>query len=249
MRKEKNWKYYLKCSLKEMFNMLVESESVIKKIIQRSEDVKTFYIKPDKKIEYEAGQFVMLKALVGNKKIGRAYSVASINSDENIEITFKICGEFTNYLNTLKVGDKIICQGPFGHFTLNKNTNKKITLIATGTGITPLRSILRELYTKNKIKDFEKITLIYGSRFLNTLNYNEEFVTMNVKFDNFEYIPVLSREDNWTGKRGHVQNIVKENIDKETTYYICGLPVMAEEVYKILTENGVEKKNIIVERF
>lgn len=229
--------------------MLVESESTIVKIVQKSEDVKTFYIKPEKKIEYEAGQFVMLKAQVGDKKLGRAYSVASINNDEFIEITFKICGEFTNYLNTLKEGDKIICQGPFGHFTLNKNTNKKITLIATGTGITPIRSILRELYKNNRMNEFEKVTLIYGSRYLSTLNYNEEFVTINVNYDNFEYIPILSREEKWDGKRGHVQNIVKEQIDKETTYYICGLPVMAEEVHKILVENGIEKKNIIVERF
>lgn len=229
--------------------MLVESNSVIEKIIKKSEDVKTFFIKTENKIEYKAGQFVMLKAEVNNKKLGRAYSVASINNDEYIEITFKVCGEFTNYLNTLKEGDKIICQGPFGHFTLDKNTNKKITLIATGTGITPIRSILRELYKNNKMSEFEKITLVYGSRYLNTLNYNEEFVTMNVQFDNFEYIPILSREEKWDGKKGHVQSVVKEIIDKETTYYICGLPIMAEEVYKILIEEGVEKKNIIVERF
>jgi len=232
-----------------MFKMLVESEGIIKKIVIRSEDVKTFYIKTDKKIEYKAGQFIMLKAMVGDKKIGRAYSVASINDEEFIEITFKVCGEFTNYLNTLKEGDKITCQGPFGHFTLYKNTNKKIVFIATGTGITPIRSILREMYKKKNIGNFDKLTLIYGSRYLNTLNYNEEFVTMNVDFDNFEYIPVLSREDNWNGKKGHVQSIVKENIDKDATYFICGLPIMAEEVHKILTENGIEKKNIVVERF
>ena len=172
-----------------MFNMLIETEGFIKKIVQRSEDVKTFYIKTDKKIEYKAGQFVMLKAQVGDKKIGRAYSVASINNDEYIEITFKVCGEFTNYLNTLKEGDKIICQGPFGHFTLDKCQNKKLIMIATGTGITPIRSILRELYMNKRMSDFNKITLVYGSRFLKTLNYHEEFTTMN-KFDNFEYIPI-----------------------------------------------------------
>jgi CDP-4-dehydro-6-deoxyglucose reductase, E3 len=229
--------------------MLVETEGVIEKIIERSEDVKTFYIKTDKKIEYEAGQFVMLKAEIEGKKIGRAYSVASINEDEFIEITFKVCGEFTKYLNKFKEGDKIICQGPFGHFTLNKNQNKKIVLIATGTGITPIRSMLREIYMKKKMDEFEKITLIYGSRYLKTLNYNEEFTTMNVEFDNFEYIPILSREEEWKGKRGHVQSVVKENIDKESTYYICGLKIMAGEVHKILTEAGVEKNNIIVEGF
>jgi CDP-4-dehydro-6-deoxyglucose reductase, E3 len=232
-----------------MFKMMVETEGVIEKIVQRSEDVKTFYIKTEKKIEYKAGQFVMLKAQIKDKKIGRAYSVASINEDELIEITFKVCGEFTNYLNTLKEGDKLICQGPFGHFTLDKNKNKKLVLVATGTGITPIRSILRDLYLNKKMKEFEKITLIYGSRYLKTLNYNEEFTTMNVEFDNFEYIPILSREEEWKGKRGHVQSVVKENIDKESTYYICGLKIMAGEVHKILTEAGVEKNNIIVEGF
>jgi len=232
-----------------MFSMLIETEGVIEKIVERSEDVKTFYIKTDKKIEYKAGQFVMLKAQVGEKKIGRAYSVASINSDEFIEITFKVCGEFTNYLNTLNEGDKIICQGPFGHFTLDKNQNKKLILIATGTGITPIRSILRELYINKKMNEFEKITLIYGSRYLKTLNYHEEFTTMKIEFDNFEYVPILSREDNWTGKKGHVQSVVKENVDKESTYYICGLSVMAKEVKEILLENKVNKENINIEGF
>lgn len=229
--------------------MLVECEGVIEKIVQRSEDVKTFYIRTDEKIEYKAGQFVMLKAFVDGKKIGRAYSVASINEDELIEITFKVCGEFTNYLNTLKERDKLICQGPFGHFTLDKNNNKKLVMVATGTGITPIRSILRDLYKNNKINNFEKITLIYGSRYLNTLNYHEEFTTMNVEFDNFEYIPILSREENWKGKRGHVQAVVKENIGNETTYYICGLSVMAKEVKEILLEKNVKKEDIIVEGF
>lgn len=229
--------------------MLVECEGVIEKIVQRSEDVKTFYIKTEKKIEYKAGQFVMLKAQIKDKKIGRAYSVASINEDELIEITFKVCGEFTNYLNTLKEGDKIICQGPFGHFTLDKNQNKKLVMVATGTGITPIRSILRDLYLNKKMNDFEKITLIYGSRFLNTLNYHEEFTTMNVEYDNFEYIPILSREENWEGKKGHVQSVVKENVGKETTYYICGLSVMAKEVKEILIERGVQKEDIIMEGF
>jgi NAD(P)H-flavin reductase len=232
-----------------MFKMMVETEGVIEKIVQRSEDVKTFYIKTEKKIEYKAGQFVMLKAQIKDKKIGRAYSVASINEDELIEITFKVCGEFTNYLNTLKEGDKLICQGPFGHFTLDKNKNKKLVLVATGTGITPIRSILRDLYLNKKMKEFEKITLIYGSRYLKTLNYHEEFVTMNVEYDNFEYIPILSREEKWEGKKGHVQSVVKENIDKENTYYICGLSVMAKEVKEILIENNIQKENIIVEGF
>jgi NAD(P)H-flavin reductase len=232
-----------------MFKMMVETEGVIEKIVQRSEDVKTFYIKTEKKIEYKAGQFVMLKAQIKDKKIGRAYSVASINEDELIEITFKVCGEFTNYLNTLKEGDKLICQGPFGHFTLDKNKNKKLVLVATGTGITPIRSILRDLYLNKKMKEFEKITLIYGSRYLKTLNYHEEFVTMNIEYDNFEYIPILSREEEWKGKKGHVQSVVKENIDKETSYYICGLSVMAKEVKEILIENNIQKENIIVEGF
>lgn len=229
--------------------MLVETEGVIEKIIKRSEDVKTFYIKTEKRIEYKAGQFVMLKAQVGDKKIGRAYSVASINEDELIEITFKVCGEFTNYLDTLKEGDKLTCQGPFGHFTLDKNENKKMVLIATGTGITPIRSILRDLYINKKMNHFEKIVLIYGSRYLNTLNYHEEFTTMNIEYDNFEYLPVLSREKEWKGKKGHVQNVVKENIEEDCTYYICGLSVMTKEVNNMLIEGNVDKKNIIVEGF
>lgn len=229
--------------------MVIETEGVIEKIIQRSVDVKTFFIRCNEKIEYKAGQFVMLKAQVGDKKIGRAYSVASINDDEFIEITFKVCGVFTNYLDTLKEGDSITCQGAFGHFTLDKNTNKNLILVATGTGITPIRSILREIYMKKNMKKYDKITLIYGSRYLNTLNYHEEFTTMNIEFDNFEYIPILSREEKWEGKKGHVQTVVKENVYKESTYYICGLQIMAEEVHKILLEGGVDRKNIIVERF
>lgn len=201
------------------------------------------------RMPYKAGQYVLLKAMINGREVTRAYSLASTPYDECLEIIIRVVGEFTSYLNTLKVGDALALIGPFGHFTLDLCRGKNVVFVATGTGISPLLGMLREAHKRGRCMDFGSITLVYGTRYKNMLVYREELEQHASECHNFRFVPVLSREENWPGKRGHVQGVVSEIAAPDTDYFICGLPAMTDEVEKILLEKGIKRELIHLEKY
>ncbi|MEM0437752.1 MAG: FAD-binding oxidoreductase [Candidatus Micrarchaeia archaeon] len=201
------------------------------------------------RMPYKAGQYVLLKAIISGREVSRAYSLASVPNDENLEIIIRVVGEFTQYLNTLKVGDALKLIGPFGHFTLDLCKGKNVVFVATGTGISPLLGMARELHKSGGCKRFESITMVYGTRYKDMLVYREELEQHERECPNFRFVPVLSREENWAGRKGYVQGVVSEIAAPDTDYFICGLPAMTDEVEKILLERGIKRELIHLERY
>lgn len=231
--------------------MVKEYEMQISKVQEWCEGIKSIFLEytGNEKMQFKSGQYVFLKAQVDGKLTVRAYSIASTPYDDKIEILFRVVGTFTNYLNTLSVGDKILMVGPFGSFSTEEAKNKKIVYIATGTGISPLLSMLRTLFKENKCSEYKKIVFIYGTRYKKMLVCKEEFDNMMKTCENFEFVPVLSREEEWRGRKGHVQNCLGEYIFNECDYFICGLPIMTDDVKKLLIKKGIAEQNIHTEKY
>lgn len=92
------------------------------------------------KLEYKPGQFINIKY----QDIERSYSIASIPGFPYIELFItKIDGMFTSKLDSIK-DQELLVKGPFGRF-LYHNQNKAV-FVSTGSGITPIISILRYIY-------------------------------------------------------------------------------------------------------
>ncbi|MGB9635358.1 MAG: ferredoxin--NADP reductase [Candidatus Micrarchaeia archaeon] len=223
----------------------------VSKVKEWCEGIKSIYLEyvGADRMEYNAGQYVLLSGVVGGKKISRAYSLASQPSSKNIEIIFRVVGVFTGYLNTLKEGDTITMTGPFGHISLSNVRSSKVVFIATGTGVSPFISIIRDMHEKGMCGKFEKIVLIYGTRYRNMIVHFDDFVEHSKECKNFNFVPVLSKEENWNGKKGHVQDVLNEFIYEDAEYFICGLPLMTEDVVKILGQKGISMNKIHLERF
>ncbi|GEM_PF-1403902 len=201
------------------------------------------------RMDFKAGQYVMLKAVLEGKWASRAYSIASTPQDDTIEIIFRVVGAFTKYMDGLKVGDELMLIGPFGHLTLDMAENRKIVCIATGTGVSPLLGMIRDIHKRNACANFDKIVFIYGTKYRNMLVYNDELEAYEKSCGKFEFVPVLSREENWEGKKGHVQNALAGFTWPDADYFVCGLPAMTDEVEKMLLEKGIRKENIHMERY
>ncbi len=98
----------------------------------------------DKNLDYKPGQFINIVY----QNIERSYSIASIPSFPYIELFItKIDGMFTSKLDDIK-NQEVLVKGPYGRF-LYENQNK-VVFVSTGSGITPIISILRHIYS-NKI--------------------------------------------------------------------------------------------------
>jgi ferredoxin-NADP reductase len=203
--------------------------------------------------DFEAGQFVSVSAVKPDgKKIARDYSIFSPPSlREGFELCVKRVegGFMSNYLCDLKKGDKINAIGPMGGFTIRKPLPPEVFFVSTGTGVAPFRSMAETLLANGAT---EHIYLIFGSRHPEDIIHRTYFEEMEKKYDNFHYLPTLSKaDDTWNGHRGHVQETLKKYLQdpSKKDVYICGLQIMVDQVKDLAVSSGVSPNNVYYERY
>ncbi len=164
-------------------------------------------------------------------------------------------GQVSSYIFNLKPGDHCTISGPYGEFFI-KETNAEMVYIGGGAGMAPLRSHIFELFKEQQTD--RKVSYWYGGRSSRELFYLEEFHELEEKFPNFKLNIALSEplpEDNWTGYKGFIHQVLLENYLKnhpapeDIEYYICGPPLMLQAVLKMLDDLGVESDNIAFDDF
>ncbi|MBS1873803.1 MAG: oxidoreductase [Acidobacteria bacterium] len=199
---------------------------------------------------FTPGQFVSLSDVVGDRKVTRAYSIASAPAGRRFELCLNRVkdGRMSPRLFELGPGDTIEMGAPLGYFTPRTPASDSV-LVATGTGVAPFRSMLRARPAEWAERRF---TLIFGVRYERNLLYREEFEAMAAERPNFRFWPVLSRpEEGWTGRSGHVQAHLDEAIGGrlDMDVYVCGLKLMVDDVRARLKERGFDRKRVIYEKY
>jgi Na+-transporting NADH:ubiquinone oxidoreductase subunit F len=164
-------------------------------------------------------------------------------------------GKMSSYVFSLKPGDKIDVYGPFGEF-FAKDTDAEMVFIGGGAGMAPMRSHIFDQL--KRLKSTRKISFWYGARSMREAFYNEEYDQLQAENPNFKWHLALSDpqpEDNWTGLKGFIHNVLYENYLKdhpapeECEFYMCGPPMMNAAVIKMLVDLGVEEENILLDDF
>jgi CDP-4-dehydro-6-deoxyglucose reductase len=210
----------------------------------------TFDVPEVEHLPFVPGQFVSFSGEFGGKKITRAYSTASPPSGNRFELCLNRVhdGHFSPLLFDMQPGETLDMKGPLGHFILKSPPNDSI-FVATGTGIAPFRSmLLGELGADTN----RQITLVFGVRYEQSLMYRDEFERIQREYDNFKFVPVLSRPDpDWKGLTGHVQPHVMQVLGerRDVDIYICGMKAMVDEMRATLKEAGLDRRHIIFEKY
>jgi ferredoxin-NADP reductase len=208
---------------------------------------------------FAAGQFISLVAPKDGKTITRAYSLASAPRKNEFDLCLNRVedGFFSNLLCDMKEGESVKFHGPHGMFVL-RNPLRDSILIATGTGIAPIRGFVQWLFEDDSRHQGKEIHLVYGTRYEADIYYKDYFELIAHDFPNFHYLVTLSRGgDDWKGDRGyvqeHVRKIVEARPESERTNvdaYICGLNDMISATRKMLKEElGWDRKQIVFERY
>lgn len=222
-------------------------------IIQESPTVKRYFITIEgiNHFDFLPGQFVMLDLPIQHEFTTRSYSIASAPNGNVIElcVVLKEDGQGTPYLfENIVVGSVLKVSAPQGRFFLNEVVETDICLIATGTGVAPLRSMLHHIFNQNIAH--KNLYLIFGNRTEKDILYRTEFEELAQKHSEFTFIPTLSRED-WAGEKGYVHPIYK-NLFAATppaTFYICGWSSMVKETKNSLKAMGYGRKQINFELY
>lgn len=221
---------------------------------QFTDDVIELVFETPQPFNFKAGQFVTYKIADKMPPCFRAYSISTppIKDGNTVATCLKVIpgGRGSNWLNTLKIGDTVEFMGPSGKLIFQTPPEKSIIFIATGTGITPMKSLIEdELNKGNK----QKMHLLFGLRYIKDVFYKDHFEELAKKHPNFTVEYTLSRPENdsWTGSKGRVTEILeKMAIDpKNTEFYMCGLKDMIIEVTNLLKTKGMDEKDIHDEKY
>jgi ferredoxin-NADP reductase len=205
---------------------------------------------------FTPGQFITLDLPVSEKRLDRwkSYSIASAPSEDNI---IELCivrsenGLGTKYLfEEIGVGSVLKFKGPDGSFIIPKDLDKEIIMLCTGTGIAPFRSMLKHIEHLNL--PFNKIHLIFGTRYSNGTLYLDEWQQLSeIKF-NFQFDIALSRESSPKYHEGYIHDIyMKAYADKSENrlFYICGWSGMVDQAVHHITDLGYDRTQIKYELY
>jgi ferredoxin-NADP reductase len=184
--------------------------------------------------------------------IRRAYSIASPPQEqEQIDLCLKLVpgGTMTTWVWNFQEGIRIQVHGPFGKFVLPFEVEQDLVFIATGTGVAPFRSMIRDLLHKGFQKN---IWLLFGTRYDRSIPYDEEWRLLASHYPQLHYIPTVSRPSaEWKGETGYVQTKIADLFPQPDgkLVYICGLNQMIQAVQEECLRQGFPKESIRYERF
>jgi NAD(P)H-flavin reductase len=132
-----------------------------------------------------------------------------------------------------------------------RNGERPTLLVATGSGIAPILSILRSAAEQNDARTFH---FYYGARTVSDLIFREEIDSLGKGMAKFSFKPTLSApaaRDRWDGHVGRVTQALQREITNASPYdaYICGQPEMCESVATLLMAKGIPEDRIFRDDF
>ena len=224
-------------------------------------------------LRFHNGHFVMIGLHAESRPLMRAYSIASANYEEHLEFfSIKVPdGPLTSRLQHLQPGDELIVGSkPVGTLVVDDlNDGRNLFLLATGTGLAPFMSIIRDPDTYER---FERVVLVHGVRHVSELAYADyierelpanEFIG-DVVAEKLRYYPTVTREPFRT--RGRLTDLIASGrlcadlglppldarLDRAM---ICGSPSMLADTCRLLDERGFrisprqgERGDYVIER-
>jgi ferredoxin-NADP reductase/ferredoxin len=161
-----------------------------------------FYVQAED-FSFTPGQYMIFHIPDAPHVVRRSYSISTLPSDTR---HFEVCvravsgGYGSNYIHRLRPGDELQVEGPFGEFVLDEHSERDIVMIATGTGMSPIKSMLVHLLDKRSRR---RVRLFFGLRYPADLFYTDLLRGLKAHYPEFEYQIILSQPDplHWAGPR------------------------------------------------
>ena len=228
-----------------------EFASKVIEIIDETPTVKSFKVELPKDFDmnFLPGQFFMV-SFPDNQEIktARAYSISSSPTEKSyLEIALNKVGQFTKKMFELKENDLLKFKGPYGKFYFNDEMKNDLILMAGGTGITPLISIIRYC-TGHGLQN--NIAFFYSVRNPAEIIFHEEIKKLKEQNPHFKYYITITRpeeEHKWEGRTGRIDfDLLKDEIQKpeDKIYFLCGPKEFVGDIVSMLAMLNVKREQI-----
>lgn len=202
---------------------------------------------PASQLDYLPGQYI---DIIGMNGVRRSYSIANARRKDS-KITLHIRkvdgGQMSQYwFDEAKVNDLLRLEGALGTFCLRTGAVRNLILLATGTGIAPLKAILEQLAANRECKQYDQIYLYWGGRVEQDIYWRPNFPQLPLVF-----VPVLSRGSPSQGRTGYVQEaVLADSIDLASAeVYACGSEIMIRDALKSMLSVGLKRNNFYSDAF
>jgi ferredoxin-NADP reductase len=230
----------------------------IKNIKPETAQVKSFTLTLPMWMRHRAGQHYDIRLTAEDGyQAQRSYSIASEPEREGeVDITVERIndGEISTYLHDVLIpGDRIEVRGPIGgYFVWEASMEEPLLLIAGGSGVVPLMSMIRHRAAAGAKNP---TSLLYSSRTFEDVIYFQELERLRAANNGLQVFHALTRSQpsHWKGYSRRIdQDMLKEvaaPLGKSVQVYVCGPTVLVETVANTLVKIGVNSNQIRTERF
>jgi ferredoxin-NADP reductase len=241
--------------MKQTLNWQIAS---VKDIKPETAQVKSFTLTLPMWMRHRAGQHYDIRLTAEDGyQAQRSYSIASEPEREGeVEITVERIpdGEVSLYLHDVLIpGDRIEVRGPIGgYFVWEAVLDEPLLLIAGGSGVVPLMSMIRHRAAAGAKNP---TSLLYSSRTLEDVIYYQELEKLRAANHGLQVFHTLTRSQpsQWKGYARRIdQNMLREvaePLGRSVQVYVCGPTVLVETVANALVKIGVNSNQIRTERF
>jgi CDP-4-dehydro-6-deoxyglucose reductase len=177
-------------------------------------------------LDYRPGQYMNVIMPDGTT---RSFSMASKPQTNRVDFHIRRIegGSFTSrVVMRMRPDDRLEVEVPLGSFHLHLRDYRQLLMVATGTGLAPIKAMLESLMYNSECPP---VSLYWGSRSTDDLYLHKQIQIWGERLCDFNYVPVLSRADGaWAGRRGYVQDAVTADLGDLAEYaiYLCGSPEM-----------------------
>lgn len=230
--------------------MTETQQAQVLRIADLTPHVREVVLLPDgAKIGYRPGQWVSIKVPVdGKPPLNRAYTMAEPEQPTgHLPLVFdRVPGGLgSDYLYSLRPGDRVSLSGPHGKFVLPEGGEQGLMLIGRYTGIVPIRCMLRALPPTDDARD---VTVIAVAPSIDERLYHDELTAQQANRARLRYHPIVSPAGEETA---HVMELVRDLIGerRDVVPMICGLKGFVRPLRTAFMELGFDRREVKIETY
>jgi len=212
----------------------------------------TFWFKPERPVDYVAGQFTELflpHDAADTRGLRRWFTISSSPTESLVSITTKMAAHegssFKRQLANLQPGTVIQAADPMGDFVLPKDKTIPLVLVAAGIGVTPIRSMVTWLADTHEERH---VSLIQAAGSPDSLLYQELWARYPLSYTSIVKRPSAEYQ-------GAVGPLTADAIlqaappDARNLYYLSGPELLVEQLTKDLIAAGIPDYRVITDYF
>lgn len=225
-------------------------QTEVLRLVQWSPKTLSLFTSRPEHFAFQAGHYARLSVPEMVPPVWRAYSIVSAPAEPFLEFFFTLIpgGALSPLLAVLRPGDAVaMSAAAMGFFLADSLADGEVLwLLATGTGIGPYLSILRE---QSQLHRFSRINLVCSAREAIELAYDAECRALAQQWPQLRYVPIVTRGEGGCGLRERIPLLLRSGQleqhlaltalnPQRDRVMVCGNPDFTADMRTLLNERG-----------